>query len=304
MCRKLICLSFVLMLGLIGSASADTLEWMGTVDTNWGTSGNWDPAQVAGSDDVAMFEDDSTGTTCLVNSNQFIKVLHGPGYRDNAVFDANGAIIGGAPSTLIIDGATLTVTVYAWPAYDPNGWCVIDVNSGGTLDIAQALFLGNNGIATLNMNGGTVKARSLRVGVGSADSLVNLGSGNIDANGIGIGSNGLVDITGGTLNLINGDFRGSISGGIAAMTYDGDIVAYGGRGRIVSVYDTVSDPCKTIVTAVQDLTMAYDPNIIGDSGVVHDALLSWKAGDGAVTHNVYLSTSFNDVNVATSPADD
>jgi len=50
--------------------------------------------------------------------------------------------------------------------------------------------------------------------------------------------------------------------------------------------------------------MAYDPNIIGDTGVVHDALLSWKAGAGAVSHIVYLDPNFDDVNAATSPADD
>jgi len=294
MCRKLICLSFVLMLGLIGSASADTIEWMGTVDTSWGNSGNWNPAQVPTSSDVANFWDASTGTTCLVNSNQSIKVLYGPGYRNNAVLNAAGEIIGGSESTLTIDGATLTVTVYAWPAYDANGWGVVNVESGGTLDIAQTFYLGNNGTITLNMNGGTVNAAGLRVGVGTADSLVNLDSGTVNVNSLGVGSNGVVDITGGTLNLIGGDRRGTVAG----MTYDGDIVAYGGRGRVVAVYDTVSDPCQTIVTGTPDLTMAYDPNIVGVTGVVHDALLSWKPGDGVVSHTVYLSTEFNDVNSA------
>ena len=120
------------MIGLIGSASADTIEWMGTVDTSWGNLDNWDPAEVPNDDDVAMFLDASTGTTCLVNSNQDIKVLHGPGYRNNCVMDANGVFVSGVPSTLTIDGATLTVTVYAWPGYDPNGWAVINVESGGT----------------------------------------------------------------------------------------------------------------------------------------------------------------------------
>ena len=115
MYKKLICLFFILMLGLIGSASADTIEWLGTADTSWGNLNNWDPAQVPTDVDVAIFLDASTGTTCLVNSNQDIKVLHGPGYRNNAVLDANGVLIGGSPSTLTIDGATLTVTVYAWP---------------------------------------------------------------------------------------------------------------------------------------------------------------------------------------------
>jgi len=299
MARRLFCLiSVVLLVGLVGGVSADEIEWLGTVDTSWGNSNNWDPAQVPGVDDIALFGADATGTDCLVNSNQSIKVLQGPGYRDNAVLDASGVLIGGAPSTLTIDGATLTVTVYAWPAYDANGWGVINVESGGTLDVAQTLYLGNNGIARLNMNGGTVNALSLRVGVGTADSIVNLDSGDINANGIDIGSNGLVDITGGTLNLIDGDFRGSVAG----MTYDGGIVAYGGRGRIVSSY--TADPCQTVVTAVQDLAVAYDPNIIGDTGVVHDAKLTWKPGDGALSHTVYLSTSFDDVNEAISPADD
>ena len=302
MYRKLICLSFVLMLGLIGSASADTVEWndADVGDSLWSNGNNWDPTTGPDFNDIAQFEADATGTNCLVNSNQIIKLLNGPGYRDNCVMDANNVFVSGVPSTLTIEGATLTVTVYAWPAYDANGWGVIDVNTGGTLDVTQALYLGNNGICRLNMNGGTVNARSLRVGVGSADSVVNLNSGNIDANGIGVGSNGLVDITGGTLNLIDGDFRNSVT----VMTYDGAIVAYGGRGRVVSVYDTVSDPCKTIVTGVQDLAVAYDPNIIGVTGVTHDAILTWKAGDGAVSHNVYLSTEFNDVNEALSPADD
>ncbi|MHC4396974.1 MAG: hypothetical protein ACYS1A_15130, partial [Planctomycetota bacterium] len=256
MCRKLICLSFVLVLGLVGSASAATVLWTdadGALWTDadgannfWSNGNNWDPATGPQISDIASFQAAATGTNCLVNSNETIKVLQGPGYRDNMVLDANSDFVSGSPSTLTIENATLTVTVYAWPAYDANGWGVIDVNTGGTLDVAQTLYLGNNGVLTLNMNSASsyVKTRSLRVGVNTSDTYVNLNSGNIDANSIGVGSNGVVDITGpGALNLIDGDFRGSVR----SMTYDGELLAYGGRGRISAIYDTVSDPCKTVV---------------------------------------------------------
>ena len=288
-------ISFVLLVGLAGGVSADEIEWMGTVDTSWGNSNNWDPAQVPGVDDVALFDIDSNDTTCVVSDSRSVKVVHGPGYQNIAVFDASGNIIAGAPSVLTIDsGGTLDVGVYLRAANDADGWGILNVESGGTLNVAQAIYFCSQGIATMNINGGAVNGLSLMLGFTGGDALGNLNSGTIDVNSLSIGSNARMDIEAGTLTIHGGDYRDSI----ASMSYDGRLTAYDGRGRIIAVYDTVSDPCQTVVTAVADLTMAYDPNIIGDTGVVHDALLSWKAGDGAVSHNVYLSTSFDDVNSA------
>ncbi|MHC4739721.1 MAG: hypothetical protein ACYS9Y_12520, partial [Planctomycetota bacterium] len=255
MCRKLICLSFVLVLGVIGSASATTIEWLGTADTSWGNLNNWDPAQVPGTDDVALFDADSNSTTCVVSSNRTVKVLHGPGYRSIATFDANGLIIGGAPSVLTINsGVTLTVDVYLRAANDNDGWGILNVESGATLDVAETIYFCSQGMATMNVNGGAVNGLSLMLGFTGGDALANLNSGTIDVNGVNIGSNARMDIEAGTLTIHGGDHRGSIRGGIAAMTYDGEITAYDGRGRIVSAY--TADPCQTVVTAVQDLTVA------------------------------------------------
>ncbi|MHC4737613.1 MAG: LamG domain-containing protein [Planctomycetota bacterium] len=300
MARRLLFLtSVVWSVSLVGGVSADEIEWMGAVDTSWGNSNNWDPAQVPGVDDVALFDDDSNDTTCVVSDSRSVKVVHGPGYRDIAVFDANGAIVAGAPSVLTIGGgATLTVDMYLRAANDADGWAILNVESGGTLNVAETIYFCSQGIATMNINGGAVNGLGLMLGYNGGAALANFNSGTIDVNGVSIGSNARLDIEAGTLTIHGGDYRGSI----ASMTYDGEIAAYDGRGRIVSVY--TADPCQTVVTASPDLTVAYDPNIIGDTDVVHDALLSWKAGDGALSHNVYLSTNFDDVNDATSPADD
>ncbi|MHC4740020.1 MAG: hypothetical protein ACYS9Y_14020, partial [Planctomycetota bacterium] len=257
MCKKLICLSFVLMLGVIGSASATTIEWLGTADTSWGNLNNWNPAQVPGSEDVALFDADSNNTTCVVSSNRTVKVLHGPGYANIATFDANGLIIAGAPSVLTINsGATLTVDVYLRAANDNDGWGILNVESGATLDVAQTIYFCSAGMATLNVNGGAVNGLSLMLGFTGGDVLANLDTGTIDVNGISIGSSygvsgdARLDIEAGTLTVHGRDYRNSI----AYMTYDGEITAYDGRGRIVSAY--TADPCQTVVTAVQDLTVA------------------------------------------------
>jgi len=58
------------------------------------------------------------------------------------------------------------------------------------------------------------------------------------------------------------------------------------------------------IMAGTGVELAKDPNPEDETTDVHrDVVLSWTAGKYAVTHDVYLGTSFDDVNDATQPAD-
>ena len=116
-----------------------------------------------------------------------------------------------------------------------------------------------------------------------------LNGGTLTCNGtFAMTSGAAMDITAGTL-IVNGDVRTNIT------TYinNGWITAYGGTGTLNMDYN-VTTPGKTTVTAT--LTSlpgkATTPNPAnGATGVATNATLSWAAGSGATSHDVYFGTT-------------
>ncbi len=198
---------------------------------------------------------------------------------DNVVIGSRGpSQYGTGVGHLIVSGGSLTVesNLYVGGDYGGNGTITV---SSGDITVKNLLSVPYyTGTGQVNLNGGIIYARILEVGTRN-------GSGNIN-------------ITGGVLKL-EGDQRG------LPCLSNGEISAYGGdpRARLVVDYN-VSNPGMTTVSAVLEtnLSRAYgeDPGD-GDSFIVDSELaveLSWEAGDGAESHNVYLGTNYSEVSSA------
>ncbi|MCJ7692324.1 MAG: LamG domain-containing protein [Sedimentisphaerales bacterium] len=112
-----------------------------------------------------------------------------------------------------------------------------------------------------------------------------------------------IDLSGGTL-IIDGDYTEHI----ASFAADGYMTVYGvdegeiapddRRAYVKADYDLVEDT-TTVTAATADLKQAYNPrpaHYSQDQPI--NVILRWSAGDGATKHDVYLGTSFEDVNNA------
>ena len=101
-------------------------------------------------------------------------------------------------------------------------------------------------------------------------------------------TNGRLDITAGTL-IVNGDARRNINTYIT----NGWFTAYGGSGTFNIDYNT-SNAGKTTVTADTIILpgKATSPNPAnGATAVSTTNDLSWTAGTGATSHDVYFGTT-------------
>jgi T5SS/PEP-CTERM-associated repeat protein len=118
---------------------------------------------------------------------------------------------------------------------------------------------------------------------------VNLYGGTINANGtFNMTSGGGLDITTGTL-IINGN----VDATIATYITNGWITAYGGTGTVNHDYN-ITNPGKTTVTASSGGPpgQAANPNpATGATSVSITNDLSWTAGSGATSHDVYFGTT-------------
>jgi len=136
--------SFVASLGLIGAvtslavmfaavrASAMMISWNNASGGNWGTPGNWNPAQVPGASDDAVITLAGTYTVTL-----------------DVAGTLNSLTLGGASGTqsLAITGNTLTLAAAS------------AVNANGVINLSNGTFTGNGVLTvngTFNWTGGTM----------------------------------------------------------------------------------------------------------------------------------------------------
>jgi len=125
---------------------------------------------------------------------------------------------------------------------------------------------------------------------------VNLWGGTIDTFELDVsdGPTSYIDIRNSGTLIVDGDVINQVEDHVE----DGEIIAYGGAGELVVGYSSAND--KTTVTAIAP-DRAYEPiPIEHGTGIDVDAALSWTAGDGADSHNVYFGADWDDVDNATT----
>ena len=175
--------------------------------------------------------------------------------------------------------------------------------TGGTINMVQGLYcpssIWGGTPGTINLHGGAINARFYKVA----------------------GESGSLDITEGKLTL-EGDETGTMSNYAGGGVANASVTVYGvGHGEIVSDpcygdavdkraalsidYDSATEGRTTVSASVTDPEQAWAPNppdgalsVKGPPSDLPRPILSWSAGDGAGTHDVYFGTSFAEVNDA------
>ncbi len=146
--------------------------------------------------------------------------------------------------TLVMTGGNLSVPRIGL-GISPTGPGVINM-TGGTMDIAVQINIGNHYNATFNMDGGTLNVGELSFTGITTDSIFNLNGGTVNADSIYLYGPYTLNIGGAGTLIINGDATATINAGVTS----GGVIAYDGLGNVSVTYDGVAD--KTTVTASPD----------------------------------------------------
>jgi len=290
--------SLILMLAIVGIAAAATpATWIGGSGL-WSVGANWDAGLPTFDNFVWIDSGAVTLNTTAV------------GYE---VYLGNGGF-----ASLNMTSGSLTTTWALILSLSGDATSICDI-SGGDINLGSILWLGDSGTATVNMSDGTVATggditmgawppangtfnlsggdvtvgNTLTVGRDGSATL-NLSGGTITCNALSINSSSLIDITNDGTLIINGNVVDDINTHVA----NNRIIAYGGSNTVDVDYNQ-TNPGKTTVTTGSlcpppgQATNPNPPNSAIDVNTT--AELSWTAGDGATSHDVYFG--------ATSPPD-
>ena len=153
MFKKLICsVSFVLLLSLSGHVSANVSWTDSTNDHLWGTEGNWNSGTVPTSADTVQ-----------------INMLPGPTIANEGATTAKLMIATSSNGALTVDGGTLTTTGLIAVSHGEGREGTLNMISGTINTSGNTLLISYVGLGTINMNGGTIVAGSLRIGNSAKD---------------------------------------------------------------------------------------------------------------------------------------
>ncbi|MHC4913576.1 MAG: LamG domain-containing protein, partial [Planctomycetota bacterium] len=200
--------------------------------------------------------------------------------------------------------------------------------NGGTVNVGGHMEVGawEENLGTLNMTDGVINITQGLYCPHAWDGTgrVNLWGGTINARYIfmndAIRTTGLIDIAGGKFILSRGneveeltDYSngiGTIGDGAVLLTAygvgDGDIITYdanypdvnGKRADLSIDYDVSNEGKTTVQAFTTDPNQAWNPsppngagNVKGTVANISRPVLSWSAGDGATSHEVYFDTN-------------
>lgn len=198
-----------------------------------------------------------------------------------------------AVTTMTITGGSLTNPSYWYVGQVPGGEGVVNI-SGGTVTTRDFILGRFGGLATVNMTGGTLNVTGTTSTTGLVipqDPLTDTANfyitgGTLTANSLTMGDYGLLDIGTNGFVRVKGDVRTKIDGYITS----GYIVANGGTQPVIVLYDGTY---TVLLSSLNDaMTKASSPSPgTGATGIsTIGTVLSWNAGVGALSHNVYFGT--------------
>lgn len=290
MYKKIVLLACIISVSLAGSVfgtRANTYtSWNGPEGGDWNTATNWSAGVPVTNDTPGVLADPygRAGFKAATNTSPAIV----------GTVSTDMVTIGGATAgkLTIASGGTVNISesVTLGTASTEKGTLTMN---GGTLNCGVMvasegkLFVGVLGNSVLVMNSGTINLTSdLSIAHTSGTGYVHLDSGTINAANLLMNAAGAhLDIRGGTL-ILNGDKTAAIDGFVSSNK----IKAYDGAGTVQRDYN-VTNAGKTTVTGFLPSPKAINPTPFNSAtNIAVTASLSWTAGMGAISHNVYLDT--------------
>jgi hypothetical protein len=291
MYKRIIVLACIISMSFVGHAfaAATSSVWQGVEGGAWSTAGNWV------NNIVPIALDPPGGPQASPYSIAYFYATHtSPGLTDGVTVACDLLRIGDivAGSALAVNGGTVNVSELVYLSYLAADTTTFNMNSG-TINCGVMIpgygkfFVGYRGYGTLNINSGVINLTSyLSIADQSGSTgYVHLDGGTIYATDLLMNTaNAHLDITGGTL-ILDGNDIAAING------FGGKITAYGGAGTIVKDYN-VTNPGKTTVTGYLASPKAVSPSPFNNAPNIRvNAQLSWAAGLGAASHDVYFGTA-------------
>ncbi|KKT06063.1 MAG: hypothetical protein UV78_C0020G0008 [Parcubacteria group bacterium GW2011_GWA2_43_17] len=312
--KKRIFLMMTIVLFVTGIVLAGP-NWMGTAhseggDRLWTTDLNWDTGAAP-----------MTGSSPLVRTYYLANEDDYPEFTDGMTGDYVQLIVGYPdtpadtwPARLDITGGTMTLRdLWLSFAFAPNWQAVINM-SNGSVSCTKEVRIGYYGaVGTLNMTGGSFScAGDLFIGPDGGKGIINLSGGTFSTTRASMWLPGYIDITG------TGKFSMPDSNGTPVGQTMSKIIGWASSGGITTpdrVAQLVTDSnlyCLKIEWNGVDTTTAsakqYGVNQASKPqpvqyrlGVSAPLTLGWTKGATALSHNVYIGTSFADVNTAANP---
>ncbi|MHC4325646.1 MAG: hypothetical protein ACYSUX_15370, partial [Planctomycetota bacterium] len=300
MLRKWSCLvSVVFVFCLLGNVSVvRATDWTGAADDgDWMNPANWDPILPEAGERV----DIENGTPLVWPILDGGTVSCGQ-IRIAYVEDSIGELTVTGGATLNISDELRLGRKPSDPL--PDGYLYIS-GADTSIIVADLIECGRYGKGTIDMSGGYLHSDAqLRMAHRDGSSgTVFLRGGTIDlaadpaitVTDGGDESTGLIDIS--------GDGKFTLAGNqlelIETLINSGIMIAYGGEGTVSATYE---GNITTVVAIGGPRSSEPDP-VDQKIDVPRDAVLSWKPGTGAVQHDVYLGTVFEDVKQASATVD-
>jgi len=287
----------------------------GTGDQHWSTATNWEGGVVPSvSEDAAIILTDSNGVIYDATDDD--------GGSPRYVFFIPIGLGTAVSGEMWINGGTLMAP---WGlTFNKSGDATSDSTlhmSGGSLLLGPwpgyggasqgYLALGRAGSGTCNMTGGRIECVQLRIPdyAAAISGEFNLDGGVVIANDsinppLNIRTTGVLNITAGKL-ILDGDETSLVNGyvGTEIIPYP-DFNSLTERTMVVVDYDVRSDSNTTVTAEKYFLTQAFSPEPMDEQPKIEASVaLSWAAGDDVASHEIYIGTSWADVNEALVPTD-
>jgi len=289
----------------------------GAGDQHWGVASNWhggvipyvnmtgthqDDAQIIATDSDAVIYDATDANNGLPRYVFFIPIGVGAGVSGEMYMNGGSLY---TPYGLTLNKATPAAGNTANSTLHMSGGLLHLGPFPGYTGYTQGYLTVRSGTGTVDMTDGTIECESLQIPWTNAPAdtvaTVNLDGGVIKANStlvepldIDSVGTGVLNITGGKL-ILKGDKRTTVNGYVS----NSKIVAYPGYTghKVVNVdYDNLSDANTTVTASLTEPNQAWNPQPIDTHPQVRKSVvLSWTPGDGADSHEVYFGTSFSDV---------
>ena len=299
MLSKWTCLITVILVAGITTTSLSA-DWTGAVSSDWYDAANWSGG-VPDAGENAIIDSSNPLTWPIIDggtaSTDDLRVGYTANYQGELT---------------VTGGATLDVTSemrIGRKSNDGSGQAVGILNISGdttTINVTERIELGRHGFGTINMSGGYLHCDAeLRMAYRfDGTGTVYLSGGTIDLGGDpgievygndGVPDTALIDISAGMLTLAGNQIEM-----VETFISEGIIIGYGGEGAVsVSFEGNIT----TVVGIGGPRNSEPDPVDEKIDKPRDDVILDWKPGTGAVKHDVYFGTVFDDVVQATTTVD-
>jgi len=303
MCRKMIyIISFVLVVGLVTNVTVvRATDWTSAAgDSDWMNPSNWSPILPVAGERVDI-ENATPLTWPILDGGTVTCGQVRIAYVGNSVGELT--VTGGA--VLNVAGELRLGRQESIPT--PVGYLYISGETT-TINVTELIECGRHGKGIIVMSGGYLHSDAeLRLAYrfdGSAE--VHLSGGTIDLGGNpGITAYANDGVPGTAFIDISGNGKITLAGNqvltIETLISGGEIIGYGGEGTVSVTFDGTTN--TTMIVGMGGPSTSEPDPADEQTDVQRDAVLIWKPGTGAVTHDVYFGTSFEDVNNATTTVD-